>query len=174
MGGVSGFGVDIHRFAKGRKLILGGADIPCEYGLEGHSDGDALIHALADAILGAAALGDIGEHFPDTDPAYEGISSMVILERVKEIVSSKGFSVYNADCTLVMDAPRITPYKDAMRENISGVLGMDKSRINVKATTAEGLGFAGRGEGVCAFALAVLSRHCPQERNNAGRGTRGH
>jgi len=154
----TGFGFDVHRLVKGRDLVLGGVKIPFELGLQGHSDGDVLIHAAADALLGAASLGDIGEHFPDTDPGYKGISSMLILGKVKEIITKELFSVYNVDCTVVMERPKLSPYKNIMRENIARVLGMDKSRINIKATTAEGLGFIGRNEGVCAFAAANLFR----------------
>jgi 2-C-methyl-D-erythritol 4-phosphate cytidylyltransferase / 2-C-methyl-D-erythritol 2,4-cyclodiphosphate synthase len=159
----SGFGYDSHRFVEDRKLILGGVEIPCDRGLYGHSDADALIHAICDALLGAAGAGDIGRHFPDTDPEYKGISSMILLERVKKIIVANGFSIYNLDVTVVMEMPKIAPYAAGIVSNIAGVLKIPENCINIKAKTNEGMGFIGRNEGVAVFAVAVLT-----ERNRDG------
>jgi 2-C-methyl-D-erythritol 2,4-cyclodiphosphate synthase len=151
-----GFGYDVHRLVKGRPLILGGVEIPYYYGLLGHSDADVMIHALCDAILGAAALGDIGGHFPDTDPCYAGISSIRLLKEVIEKVAASGWRLGNADITLVAQAPKISPFVDKMQRNISQACGVTPGQINIKATTTEGLGFTGTGEGMAAYAVVTL------------------
>jgi 2-C-methyl-D-erythritol 2,4-cyclodiphosphate synthase len=151
-----GFGYDVHAFVEGRPLVLGGVEIPHTHGLLGHSDADVLLHAIADALLGAAALGDIGRHFPDSDPAYKGISSLLLLERTVELIRGEGFSVHNVDCTLVLQKPRLAPYISKMVEEIARVVGLPVSAVNVKATTTEKLGFTGRREGVAAYAVALL------------------
>jgi 2-C-methyl-D-erythritol 2,4-cyclodiphosphate synthase len=152
-----GQGFDVHRFAAGRKLVLGGVDIPAEKGLLGHSDADVLVHAIADALLGAAALGDIGHHFPDTDERYKGISSLVLLEHVATLLAEKMYSIGNVDATLVMERPKIAPYVSAMRANIASALRIDPDQVSVKATTNEGLGFIGSGDGAVAHAVAMIS-----------------
>lgn len=151
-----GFGYDVHAFVEGRPLFLGGVEVPYEYGLLGHSDADVLLHAIADALLGAAALGDIGRHFPDSDPAYKGISSLLLLERTVELIEERGFKVQNIDSTLVLQKPRLAPYISGMVEQIARVAGLPLSSVNVKATTTEKLGFTGREEGVAAYAVALL------------------
>lgn len=151
-----GMGYDVHRLTEGRDLILGGVKIPFEKGLLGHSDADVLLHAIMDALLGASALGDIGKHFPDTDPAYRGISSLELLKRVAKLLSEKRFRVQNIDATIIAQAPKMRPYIDSMRQNIAGALQIDWDRVNVKATTEEGLGFTGNGEGICAQAVCLL------------------
>ncbi len=153
-----GHGYDVHRFAEGRKLILGGVEIPYELGLSGHSDADVLIHALMDAMLGAAGLGDIGKHFPDTDDKYKGISSMLLLKEVKKLVEKEGYSLSNADITVVAQKPKLAPYIDQMKKNIASVLCTDVSDINVKATTEENLGFTGRLEGISSHAVVLISK----------------
>jgi 2-C-methyl-D-erythritol 2,4-cyclodiphosphate synthase len=153
-----GFGYDVHAFAEGRRLILGGVEIPHSHGLLGHSDADVLLHAISDAMLGAAALGDIGRHFPDTDPAYAGISSLVLLRRVAELIRGKGYTVQNLDTTVVAQQPRLATYIATMVENISEALDLDPYHVNVKATTTEKLGFAGRSEGIAAYAVVLLDR----------------
>lgn len=152
-----GMGYDVHRLVEGRDLIIGGVTIPYEKGLLGHSDADVLLHAISDALLGAAALGDIGKHFPDTDPAYKGISSVILLEKVGELLSDKGFLIENIDATIIAQAPKMRPYIDAMRENIAKALQIDVSQVNVKATTEEGLGFTGVGEGISSQAVCLLT-----------------
>lgn len=152
-----GTGFDVHKLTENRKLILGGVEIPYEKGLLGHSDADVLLHALMDAMLGAAALGDIGRHFPDTDPAYEGASSMVLLEKVTEILADVGYRLANADVTVICQKPKLAPYIDEMRQNIAEAAGTDVSRISVKATTTERLGFTGRGEGIAAEAVCTIT-----------------
>lgn len=152
-----GMGYDVHRLTEGRDLIVGGVKIPYEKGLLGHSDADVLLHAVMDALLGAAALGDIGKHFPDSDPAYRGISSMVLLKKVGELLREKGFLVENIDATIIAQAPKMRPYIDTMRENIAETLEMDVSCVNVKATTEEGLGFTGSGEGISSQAVCMLT-----------------
>lgn len=152
-----GTGYDVHRLVEGRKLIIGGVELPFEKGLLGHSDADVLLHAISDALLGAAALGDIGRHFPDSDPAYKGISSVILLQRVGDLLAKKGFLIENIDATVIAQAPKMSPYIDAMRENIAGALGMDTGHVNVKATTEEGLGFTGTGEGIAAQAVCLLT-----------------
>ena len=153
-----GTGFDVHAFAEDRELVLGGVKIPYEKGLAGHSDADVLTHALMDALLGAAALGDIGKHFPDTDEQYRGISSMALLQKVAELLEENSYSVVNADVTVMAQAPRISTYTEAMRENIAAVLKLDKSRINIKGTTTERLGFVGRKEGIAAEAVCSICR----------------
>ncbi len=152
-----GTGYDVHRLTPGRDLILGGVKIPFEKGLLGHSDADVLLHAVMDALLGAAALGDIGKHFPDSDPAYKGISSVTLLKKVGELLGEKGFLVENIDATVIAQAPKLRPYIDVMRENIAVELEMDSGCVNVKATTEEGLGFTGAGEGIAAQAVCMLT-----------------
>lgn len=151
-----GFGYDIHRLAAGESLILGGVEIPSDFGTVAHSDGDVLLHALADALLGAAGLGDIGEHFPDTDETYRGISSLELLRRVLDLVRAEGYELINIDCTLVLEKPKILPYKAAMRERIAGACGLELKRVSLKATTSEKLGFVGAGEGIEAYAACQL------------------
>ncbi len=151
-----GFGYDVHALERGRKLFLGGINIPSEFGLKGHSDADVLLHALCDALLGAAALGDIGKHFPDTDNSFKDIDSKLLLQQVKTVLDKNGYSVGNADMTLVLQKPKIAPYIEQMTEVIAGILEIDKSCISIKATTAEKLGFVGREEGSEAFAIAIL------------------
>ncbi len=150
-------GYDVHRLTEGRKLIIGGVTIPYEKGLLGHSDADVLIHAVMDALLGAAALGDIGKHFPDTDPAYKGISSIKLLGHVGELLEENLFLIENIDATIIAQAPKMRPYIDQMRENIAKALGILTQQVNVKATTEEGLGFTGMGEGISAQAVCMLT-----------------
>lgn len=152
-----GQGFDAHRFAPDRPLILGGVEIPYEQGMLAHSDGDVLIHALCDALLGAAGLGDIGRHFPDTDVAYEGIDSRILLRRVIVSLSERGLVVHNADMTLIAQRPKLAPYIPAMREVLAADLDCDPARVNVKATTMEQMGFTGRGEGIAASAVVLLT-----------------
>lgn len=152
-----GMGYDVHRLVENRDLILGGVNIPYEKGLLGHSDADVLLHAVMDALLGAAALGDIGKHFPDSDPAYKGISSIFLLEKVGELLEEKGFLIENIDATIIAQAPKMRPYIDTMRENIANALGISIEQINVKATTEEGLGFTGCGEGISSQAICMLT-----------------
>jgi 2-C-methyl-D-erythritol 2,4-cyclodiphosphate synthase len=153
-----GHGYDVHRLVEGRALILGGVEIPFSHGLDGHSDADVLLHAVMDALLGAAALGDIGMLFPDSDPAYKGISSLALLREVKHRIGQAGFEVVNLDATVLAQRPKLAPYRDRMRENIASALDTDISRISVKATTEEGLGFTGSGEGIAAHAIAMLEK----------------
>lgn len=153
-----GQGFDVHAFAEGRKLIICGVDIPYELGLLGHSDADVAIHALCDALLGAAALGDIGKHFPDTDPRYKGIDSRRLLRHVVELISSEGYSISNADITVIAQAPKMAPHITSMRQNMADDLGIDLGRVNVKATTTEHLGFTGRREGIASLASIILIR----------------
>ena len=152
-----GMGYDVHRLVEGRKLIMGGVEIPYEKGLLGHSDADVLLHAIMDALLGAAALGDIGKHFPDTDPAYKGISSIKLLKHVGELLEENLFLIENIDATIIAQAPKMRPYIDAMRQNIADALGIELSQVNVKATTEEGLGFTGSGEGIASQAICLLT-----------------
>lgn len=153
-----GLGYDVHAFIPDRPLILGGVDIPHPLGLAGHSDADVLVHALMDALLGALREGDIGRLFPDTDPAYAGISSLDLLGRVGALVAERGFRLVDADTVLVLEQPRISPHRDEMCRRIAAALGVDPERIGVKATTTEGLGFEGRGEGIAAQAVVLLER----------------
>lgn len=151
-----GMGYDVHRLVPERDLIIGGVKIPYEKGLLGHSDADVLLHAIMDALLGAAALGDIGKHFPDNDPAYKGADSLMLLGRVGEILSEEGYVIENIDSTIIAQKPKMAPHIEQMRKNIADTLGLDISRVNVKATTEEGLGFTGTGEGISAQAVALL------------------
>ena len=157
-----GMGYDVHRLAENRKMIIGGVEIPYEKGLLGHSDADVLLHAIMDALLGAAALGDIGKHFPDTDPAYEGISSMKLMEKVGQLLEDNRYVIENIDATIIAQKPKMRPYIDTMRENIAGALGIELFQVNVKATTEEGLGFTGAMEGISSQAICMLQR--PAER----------
>ena len=151
-----GMGYDVHKLTEKRKLILGGVDIPYEKGLLGHSDADVLIHAIMDAILGAASLGDIGKHFPDTDPAYEGISSIKLMEHVAGLLREHGFEIGNIDATVIAQRPKLAAYIPQMRQNMADALGIEVSQINVKATTEEGLGFTGAGQGIASQAICLL------------------
>lgn len=151
-----GFGYDIHRLTEGRKLVLGGVTIPFEKGLLGHSDADVLLHAICDALLGAAALGDIGKHFPDTDSQFKNISSLELLKRTIALLEQKGFTVGNIDSTLVLEKPKILPYVEQMKQNITQSTGIALSAISIKATTNEQLGSVGAGEGVAAYAIAMI------------------
>lgn len=153
-----GMGYDVHKLVEGRKLILGGVEIPNEKGLLGHSDADVLLHAIMDALLGAAALGDIGKHFPDTDPAYKGISSIRLLEHVADLLEEHQFLIENIDATIIAQRPKMCPYIDTMRENIAKALKIEADQINVKATTEEGLGFTGSGEGISSQAICMLEK----------------
>ena len=153
-----GHGYDVHRLTEGRALILGGVDIPYEKGLLGHSDADVLTHAVMDALLGAAALGDIGKLFPDSDAAFRGISSIELLKRVRLHLTAAGFEVVNLDATVLAQAPKLVPYREQMRANIAGALSIPVSRVSIKATTEEGLGFTGSGEGIAAHAVALLEQ----------------
>lgn len=154
-----GHGYDVHRLKAGRELILGGVRIPHTVGLDGHSDADVLVHAVMDALLGAAALGDIGRLFPDTDSRYEGISSLKLLEYVTEILAEAGYSVVNIDATVIAQRPKLSPYTDEMRNNMASVIGIDVSQINVKATTEEYLGFSGREEGIAAHCVCLCEKN---------------
>lgn len=151
-----GHGYDVHRLVEGRKLILGGISIPHTLGLLGHSDADVLTHAIMDALLGAAGLWDIGHAFPDSDPAYEGISSLLLLEKVMAALKEQGLTVGNVDATIIAQRPKLAPYIPAMRAELARIIEIDNSRINIKATTEEGLGFTGAGEGIAAHAVALL------------------
>ena len=153
-----GHGYDVHRLTEGRKLILGGVEIPWEKGLDGHSDADVLLHAVMDAMLGAAALGDIGKHFPDTDASYKGIDSMVLLKCVKQVVAKKGYVLSNLAVTVIAQRPKLAPHIPQMREQIAGCLDVDLDQINIKATTEEHLGFTGRGEGISCHAVCLLEK----------------
>lgn len=152
-----GMGYDVHRLEEGRKLILGGVEIPHTVGLLGHSDADVLVHAIMDALLGAAALGDIGKHFPDTDEAYRGISSMKLLERVRDLLEENGYVIDNIDATIIAQKPKLRPFIEQMEQNVADTLGIAKQQINIKATTEEGLGFSGREEGIAAQAICLLT-----------------
>ena len=154
-----GTGYDVHRLVPGRRLVLGGVEIEYEKGLLGHSDADVLLHAISDALLGAAALGDIGQHFPDSDPRYKGISSLKLLAHAGELLRSNGYEIGNIDATLIAERPKISPYKERMRNNIADALLIDPERVSVKATTEEGLGFTGRGEGIAAQAVCTLQKN---------------
>lgn len=153
-----GHGYDVHAFADNRKCIIGGVDIPYEKGLLGHSDADVLLHAVSDSLLGAAALGDIGKHFPDTDPAFKGADSIVLLQRVVELIHSKGYKVVNIDATVIAQAPKMAPHILRMRENIANALCVDVDCVNVKATTEEKLGFTGRKEGISAHCVCLIEK----------------
>lgn len=153
-----GMGYDVHKLVENRKLILGGVEIPYEKGLLGHSDADVLLHAIMDALLGAAALGDIGKHFPDTDERYKGISSVCLLEHVAELLEKEGFLVENIDATIIAQQPKMRPYIDQMRANIADALHIEQNQVNVKATTEEGLGFTGNGDGISSQAVCLLEK----------------
>ena len=162
-----GQGYDVHRLVEGRKLIIGGVDIPYEKGLLGHSDADVLLHAVMDALLGAAALGDIGQHFPDSDERYKGISSIALLKELGKILQENGYMIENIDSTVIAQRPKLLPYRPQMAENIAAALGIEKEQVSVKATTEEGLGFTGTGEGISAQAIALLSSvadYAPEDR----------
>ena len=162
-----GQGYDVHRLVEGRRLIIGGVDIPYEKGLLGHSDADVLLHAVMDALLGAAALGDIGQHFPDSDERYKGISSIALLKEVGKILQENGYMIENIDSTVIAQRPKLLPYRPQMAENIAAALGIEKEQVSVKATTEEGLGFTGTGEGISAQAIALLSSvadYAPEDR----------
>lgn len=154
-----GIGYDVHRLVPGRPLILGGVNIPYEKGLLGHSDADVLIHAIMDALLGAAGEGDIGRHFPDSDEAYKGISSLLLLKRVAQVIRDKGYEVNNVDSIIIAQKPKMAPYIEQMVQNIAGILQVSAAGINVKATTTEGLGFTGSGEGIAAQAVATIIKN---------------
>ena len=151
-----GTGYDVHRLVEGRKLILGGVEIPYEKGLLGHSDADVLLHAIMDALLGAAAMGDIGLHFPDTSGEFKDISSIILLERVRDLIKNEGYEIGNIDATIIAQAPKMRPFIDEMRQNIANALQIDFKDINIKATTEEHLGFTGRGEGISSEAICLL------------------
>ena len=153
-----GFGYDVHRLTEGRELFLCGEKIEYEKGLLGHSDADVALHALCDALLGAAALGDIGRHFPDTEEKYKGISSVILLKKVVSLVNGKGYKIVNADITVVAQRPKLAPYIEKMRENVASAMGVDVDFVNVKATTTEKLGFVGRGEGISATAVVLIEK----------------
>lgn len=154
-----GMGYDVHRLTEGRKLILGGVEIPYEKGLLGHSDADVLLHAIMDALLGAAALGDIGRHFPDTDPDYEGASSLKLLEHVRGLLDDNGYIIENIDATIIAQRPKMSPHIEEMRQNIASTLGIEKDQVNIKATTEEGLGFTGSGEGISSQAVCAIEKY---------------
>ena len=153
-----GYGYDVHRLVEGRKLILGGVEIPFENGLLGHSDADVLLHAVTDALFGAAAMGDIGSHFPDTDPQYKGADSLLLLEKCGELLKQAGWQVENIDSTIVAQRPKLLPYVPQMRENIARVLGLDVGQVSIKGKTEEGLGFTGTGEGMAVHAVCLISK----------------
>ena len=170
-----GMGYDVHRLVEGRDLILGGVQIPYEKGLLGHSDAYVLLHAIMDALLGAAALGDIGKHFPDSDEAYKGISSIRLLEKVGELLEEHFYFIGNIDATVIAQRPKLAPYREEMRENVAKALGISVDQVSIKATTEEGLGFTGTGEGISAQAIALLESvgnisygYDPMEQENAG------
>ena len=152
-----GHGYGVHRLVESRKLILGGVEIPCEMGLDGHSDADVLTHAIMDALLGAAALGDIGKHFPDTDEKYKGADSLMLMREVRRILEENGFGIVNVDSTIIAQAPKMKPHIEQMRQNIADALQVDVSCVSVKATTEERLGFTGRGEGISAQAVCLIT-----------------
>ncbi len=154
-----GHGFDVHAFADGRRCILGGVDVPCERGLDGHSDADVLVHALMDALLGALREGDIGKLFPDTDPAYEGADSIELLRHVAALVRERGFEIVDCDCTVAAQAPKLAPYREQMRANMAEAMGVAVDAVGVKATTTEKLGFVGRKEGIAAWAVALIQKN---------------
>lgn len=152
----TGIGYDVHRLVKGRRLVLGGTVIPFEKGLLGHSDADVLVHAVCDALLGAAGLGDIGLHFPDSDPGYKNISSLTLLTRTSAMLRGKGFSIRNVDTIIFAEAPKIGPYRESMQQNLATAMDVDSGCVNLKATTTEGLGFIGKGEGIAAMCVVLV------------------
>ena len=151
-----GHGYDVHRLVSGRKLIIGGENIPFEMGLLGHSDADVLLHAVCDALLGAAALGDIGRHFPDSDPSFEGIDSRILLRKTAELLRCKGYRIVNIDATIIAQRPKLARFIEKMRENIASDCGIETDAVNIKATTEEGLGFTGKAEGIAAHAVCLI------------------
>ena len=153
-----GIGYDVHRLKENRKLILGGVEIPYDLGLDGHSDADVLVHAIMDAMLGAAALGDIGKHFPDTDPQYRGISSILLLEHCSELLRSRGYTILNVDSTIIAQAPKLSPYIEQMRDTVAHAMNLSIEQINIKATTEEKLGFTGAGLGISAQAVILIQK----------------
>jgi len=153
-----GIGYDVHKLVAGRKLVLGGVEIPFEKGLLGHSDADVLVHAVCDALLGAAAMGDIGLHFPDTDPKFKNISSIKLLAETNDLIHSNGFIIGNIDATIFAEAPKMGPYREIMQKNLASTVEVDPGCINIKATTTEGLGYIGRGEGIGAMSVALLKK----------------
>jgi 2-C-methyl-D-erythritol 2,4-cyclodiphosphate synthase len=153
---LTGIGYDSHRLGAGRRLVIGGIEVPYERGLEGHSDADVLTHAVIDALLGAAGLGDIGEHFPDTEERWRDADSIELLHEVRALITAQGLLPLNIDCTVIMEAPKLAPHRMAIRERLAAALGLEIARVNVKASTGEGIGFVGRGEGVAALAIAGL------------------
>lgn len=153
-----GHGYDVHRFAENRKLFIGGVEIEYELGLLGHSDADVLLHAVCDALLGAAALGDIGTHFPDTDPRFKGINSLLLLKETAQLIKERGYSPVNIDATIIAQSPKMAPYIDAMKSNIANALNIDEDCVNVKATTEEHLGFTGRKEGIAAHCVCLIDK----------------
>lgn len=161
-----GHGYDVHRLVPDRRLVLGGVEIPYERGLLGHSDADVLAHAVMDALLGAAALGDIGQHFPDSDPAYAGADSLALLEQVAALLERRGWSVGNVDATILAQRPKLAPYIPQMRENLARRMGAEPDQVSVKATTEEGLGFTGAGEGIAAHAVALLVKKQQKIKNS--------
>jgi 2-C-methyl-D-erythritol 2,4-cyclodiphosphate synthase len=154
-----GIGYDVHPLVKGRRLVLGGVEVPFEKGLAGHSDADVLIHAVMDALFGAAGLKDIGCHFPDSDASYKDISSLLLLQRTNQMIQAKGWQIVNIDSTILAQRPKLAPYNDQMRQKMAQTLGLSAEQVGIKATTSEGLGFAGRGEGIAAYAVALLEQH---------------
>jgi len=161
-------GYDVHRLEEGRDLILGGVKIPYEKGLLGHSDADVVVHAIMDALLGAAALGDIGQHFPDTDPKYEGISSIELLKRVGALLEENLYFIGNIDATIIAQRPKLAPYREQMVKNIAGALGVSESQVCIKATTEEGMGFTGSGQGISSQAIALLNQAADYRYDAAG------
>ena len=153
-----GHGYDVHKFAQDRKLILGGVDIPCSMGLDGHSDADVLVHAVMDSVIGALGLGDIGLHFPDNDKKYKNISSLVLAKETAKLLNDRGYKISNIDATLILQAPKVRPYIDDMRKNIADIYSVDISCVNVKATTEEGLGFTGQMQGVAAHSVCLIDK----------------
>ncbi len=158
-----GMGYDVHKLTEGRKLILGGVEIPWEKGLLGHSDADVLVHAVMDALLGASALGDIGKHFPDSDPAYKGISSILLLQHVTNLLKKNGYCIGNIDATIIAQKPKMAPHILKMRKNMADAMGISESCLNIKATTEEGLGFTGKEEGIASQAICLLYRNAEME-----------
>ena len=154
-----GHGYDVHRLVEGRKLVLGGVEISYEKGLDGHSDADVLVHAVMDALLGAVALGDIGKHFPDTDEAYRGIDSLLLLDHVSEAIAQKGYTISNIDVTVIAQKPKLSPYIPRMKERLTQRLCLEEDQLNIKATTEERLGFTGRGEGISCHAVCLLEKN---------------
>lgn len=153
-----GIGFDAHKFIKGRPLVLGGVEIPFHLGLEGHSDADVVVHAIMDALLGAVCAGDIGDYFPDTDEKYQGISSLVLLSRVADILAKREFQVGNIDCVALLEEPKVNLYREEMQQRIAKIVGIEKEKVGIKASTTEGLGFTGRAEGVAAYAVALVEK----------------